>query len=91
MPLFLVTKKVWPSWNVVGPKTKPEPSREAVQVVLRMTTSTNLLRTAVNRSLGPSLVVTGMYSTLLASPSTAAAITRQKSTSKPVQRLRTAS
>ena len=55
------------------------PSREAVYVVLRLSTSISPDCSAVKRCSAES----GVYSTASASPSTAAAMTLQKSMSKP--------
>jgi hypothetical protein len=90
MPASARTMKVCPSWKVVGPKASCATSRPSVQVVLRKSTSTAPLRTASKRSLAPA-VFSETNSTASASPKIAAAVARQKSTSKPLQRPRTLS
>ncbi len=67
------------STSAAGTSPHSSPSRPAVQVVLRTSTSISPDCRAVKRS----SAATSTNSTLVASPSTAAAMTRQKSASKP--------
>ena len=81
-PSFLGTISPWPSTYMMPTNDRPMAlSRLMVHVVVRESTSTSPDCSAVKRS----LAVSGLKETFEASPNTAAATARQKSTSRPDQ------